>query len=221
MSQIWWCVHISHSLILFFSHFSKWNAGVNIHERAVMQLMPWICGLNSFNRLKSTSSDSPWLWGICSVHVLLLLCIVLHRSLLDVWCGILFLTRFYDSLLDVMQTLLCDVLVAMIFHVVFWDPIVVCWWDPHIVIMHVCIEIPIMPCWQDAHHAWVCVILIGVFSTESSYSGTSLGTTPAWGNFPYMIATSSLMYIISYVHHHYWHHLMQQPKPSWHQGRET
>ena len=49
----------------------------------------------------------------------------------------MFLTHFYDSLLAVMQNRLCDVLIAMICHVVFLDPFVVCLWDIHVVVMHV------------------------------------------------------------------------------------
>jgi len=115
-----------------------------------------------------------------------------------VWCLMWDLVSYLFSwfLLDVMWNPLCDVLVVMICHGVFWDPFVVCWWDTHVVVLYVCIEIPFMPCWWDDHHAWVCVILIGVLLTKSTCSGTSLGATPAWGHFPCMIATSPLMHII-------------------------
>ena len=54
---------------------------------------------NNFNNLTSLSSVGPR----CEVYAVFmyffLLCIVLHRSLFDAWCGILFLTHFHDSCL--------------------------------------------------------------------------------------------------------------------------
>jgi len=53
-------------------------------------------------------------------------------------------------------------------------------------------EIPFMPRWWDDHHAWVLWHTDRSLLTEGSCSATSLATTPAWGNFPCMIVTSSL-----------------------------
>jgi len=81
--------------------------------------------------------------------------------ILDCWlCRILFIIGCHDSSLDVMQNLLCDVLVIMTHHVMCLDPLLC---GDGIIMLSLCmffIEIPFMPYWQDAHHACFCVILI-------------------------------------------------------------
>jgi len=63
MPQIWWCVHIFHFLILFFSHFSKWSAGININVQAVISM--WFDAAISMVRT-SSAAWHPFLqmaWG--------------------------------------------------------------------------------------------------------------------------------------------------------------
>ena len=139
----------------------------------------------------------PSMWGICSMFMyFFLLCIVLHRSLFDVWWGILFITYFHDSFLTWCR-IIC-VMYMLSWFVMFCSEIPLLVDGILMLSSHMfCVEIPVMPCWQDAHHAWVCVILIGVFLTESSYSGTSLGATPTWGNFSLYDNDITSMYIIT------------------------
>jgi len=86
--QIWWCVHIFHLLILFFGHFSKWSAVVSIHVWVAISWdsMPWYRWHEQIQQLDILFFRRPLdVRYMQCVHVLLLLCIVLHRSLFDVW----------------------------------------------------------------------------------------------------------------------------------------
>jgi len=157
-----------------------------------------IDGTNRFSSLTSASSDALCceVYAVCSCTSFAMNCV----AQIFFWCLMSDLVSYLFSwfLLDVMQNRLCDVLVVMIFHVMFWDPFVVCWWDTHV-----------SPC-VFALRSLLChvgrmiimheffVILIGVLLTESSCSGTSLLATLVWGNFPCMIKTSPLIHIITF-----------------------
>lgn len=154
-----------------------------------------INGLNNFSNLTSASSDSPLLWGICWIHVLLLYALCCTYPWLMLMQSILFLTCFHDSLLDVMWNHLFDVFSIMIRHVMVWYLFVVCWWDTQVVIMHI------------LHWDPFYVMLVGCSSCtslchidrslliESFCRGTSLRATPAWGNFFLYDISVTSMYI--------------------------
>ena len=132
------------------------------------------------------------------VHVLLfsMICIVLNRSLFDVWCGILFSYLFHDSCL-MWRITICEMYFLSC-----------CYWDPFVIMLmgySCCSHVSLN--W-DPFHSMIGGMLIIVlcelchtnrspFLNESSYSGTSLGSTPTWGHIPCMIdkthaCTSSL-----------------------------
>ena len=104
------------------------------------------------------------MWGVCSVLMyFFLLCIVLHRSLFYVWCGIFFITCFHDSWLTWRGIIYVMYLLSWFFMLCFEIPLLYVAGILMLSSCMFCIEIPFMPSWQDAHHTWVCVILIGVF----------------------------------------------------------
>lgn len=144
------------------------------------------------------------------VHVLLLL----HYAawILDwYWCKILFITCFHDSLLHVMWNLLYDVLVVIIHHVMFWDPLL---YDARILLFITCCHACVLfrhPFCAMLARCSLCMFLCHADRSlliENSSCGISLRATPGWGNFSLYDHN-----IISCVHHHYWQHLMQQPTP--------
>ncbi len=130
MPQIWWCVYIFHFLILFFGHFSKWSAGVSIHVRVAISMR--------FDERPTSAVWHPLLHMApgCEVYAVFmyffLLCIVLHRSLFDDWCGILFLTCFHDSCLMWCGIICVMYLLSWFVMLCFLDLFVVCWWDTHV-----------------------------------------------------------------------------------------
>ena len=91
-----------------------------------------------------------------------------------------------------MRNHLCDVLVVMILHVLFEIPLL--YVDGILILSSCMFALRSLLCHVGGiiiMHEF-CVILIWVFLTESSCSGTSLGATPTWGHFPCMITTSPL-----------------------------
>ena len=199
MLQIWWCIQIFHLIILFFSHFSKWSVGVSIHVRATISiwLMPWDWWHEQLQQFDIRFFRWPWLWGICSVFMYFffysLCCInpcwclmwdlvyyLFHDSCL-MWCGIvyvIYLLSWFIMLCFEIPFLYVDG-ILMLSSCMFALISLLC----HVggmLIMHEFVSY-----WQES------------FLTESSCSGTSLGASPAWGNFPCMIVTSPLMYIIT------------------------
>ena len=140
------------------------------------------------------------------------LCIVLHRSLLDVWCGILFLTYFHDS--SLIWHGIVYVMYLSSWFIMLWFEIPLFYVDGILMLSSWIFSLRSLLC----HVGRMLIMLEFVpynkrILTESSYSGTSLGATPTWSCFPCMIATF-------YVHHNYWQHLKQQTTPSWHWGPE-
>lgn len=129
MPQIWWCVQIFHLLILFFIHFSEWNAGVNIHVRATisMRLMSWDRGHEQLQQFNIHFFRWPLVVRYMQcVHILHLLCIVLHRFMFDddegscllhvfmipAWCdaeSCMWCTCFHDFSCYVLRSLCCYV----------------------------------------------------------------------------------------------------------------
>jgi len=104
MPQIWWCIHISHLIILFFGHFSKWIVGANIHVRAIISMrfdvarlivLPTSAVWHPFLQMASRCE----VYAICSCTSFSMRCIVLYISLFDVLCGILFSYLSHDSYL--------------------------------------------------------------------------------------------------------------------------
>ena len=137
----------------------------------------------------------PVVWGIWFFHLFLLytLCctnpwLMLMQDLVYymlswfiVWCDVeysMWCTCYHD--------LSCYVLRS----------IVVFWWDIVVVIMHV---LHWDPCYAMLTGCSSCMFLCHTdrsLLTESSNTGTYLIATPARGNFPCMIAASSLVYIM-------------------------
>jgi len=154
-------------------------------------------GTNNFSSLTSASSDGPWLWDICSVFMYFLSyefcctdpCLMLDMGscflfffMILAWCVVessMRCTCFHDLSCYVLRSLCCMLMgySCVTMHVVFWDP-----FYAMLMVCSSCMSF---------------VIMIWVLLTEISCSGTSLGATPTWGNFPCMIAMPSLMYIIS------------------------
>jgi len=137
------------------------------------------------------------------VHVLLLL----HYAtwILDwYWCKILFITCCHDSLLDLMQNILCDVLVVITLYVMLWYPLL---YVVGILLLSSYMCFDLHPFCAMLAGCSPCMFLYHTdrnLLIENSGYGISLRATPAWGHF-------SLNY--------YWEHLMQWPTPSWHKAR--
>ena len=151
------------------------------------------------------------MWS-CTSLSLCLRCIVLYRSLFDVWCGILFSYLFMiPAWCDTESSVGCPCCHDSSCFV--WDPFVVMLMGYSCVAMYVCIEIPFMSCCQDSHshHVWVCVILIGVL-----FEWEFLQQNISWSHSCVREFSLYDSDITTDVHHHYWQHLMQRPTPSWH-----
>lgn len=134
----------------------------------------------------------------CEVYDLFIYLFFMHYAawILDwYWCRILFITCFHDSLLDFMWNILCDVLVVITHHVMFWDPLLYVVGILLLSSWMFCFDIPFVPCWQDAHHACFYVILIGVFWLRIPVVEYLLEPLLHGDIFPCMIAISSLVYI--------------------------
>ena len=126
MPQIWWCVHIFHLIILFFSHFLKWSVGVSVQHASNDSMR--------FNAVWLMGWTASAIWHLflhmapgCEVYAVCLRTSFCYAScctdpclMFDVRICFLLVSWF---LLDVMQNHLCDVLVVMIHHVCLnWDP---------------------------------------------------------------------------------------------------
>jgi len=125
MPQIWWCLHISYSLVSSSSHFSKCQCrcphscvSSHLHMIDALRSMVWAASAVWHPLLQMALG--------CEVYDMFMYFFFLHyvAQILDwCWCKILFITCCRDSLLDLMQNILCDVLAVITHHVMFWNPL--------------------------------------------------------------------------------------------------